>query len=185
MDENLDFISDFNQNDNEFRPNYVPDYQEPFLRYHVDRPEFLFGMDMNNNFWVDQYENDVEPDYPYDRDHRGFNVYGGLYLAPEVKILVGTLREGHISSDKKNHSIYTLLRLDAQSASYGDFRIFGMSRLVLQTQTKVTINSVFKWDLQHQVGGYIQIKTKKNLIIDRIIANETGYYGDNEYKIKI
>ena len=48
-DENLDFISDFNQNDNRSVPNSIPDYEEPFLRYHVDRPEFLFGIDLNNN----------------------------------------------------------------------------------------------------------------------------------------
>ena len=48
-DENGDFISDFNQNSNGERQNFFPDYDEPFLRYGVDRPEFLFGVDMNNN----------------------------------------------------------------------------------------------------------------------------------------
>ena len=43
LDENNDFISDFNQND-----NTRPDYDEPFLRYTVDPPEFLFGIDMDN-----------------------------------------------------------------------------------------------------------------------------------------
>ena len=51
-DENNDFISDFNQNDNLFQRNNFPDYDEPFLRYASDRPEFLFGMDLNNNGWV-------------------------------------------------------------------------------------------------------------------------------------
>ena len=64
-DTNNDFVPDINQNDSRVRANTVPDYDEPFLRFSVDRPEFLFGVDMNNNFWVDQYENDVEPDYPY------------------------------------------------------------------------------------------------------------------------
>ena len=42
-DENNDFISDFNQNDNRrsHRRNEFPDYEEPFLRYNVDRPEFF------------------------------------------------------------------------------------------------------------------------------------------------
>ena len=57
-DQNNDFIPDFNQNDNAVRANRRPDYDEPFLRFDVDRPEFLFGVDMNNNFWVDQFEND-------------------------------------------------------------------------------------------------------------------------------
>ena len=63
-DQNNDFVPDFNQNDNLVKTNIIPDYEEPFLRFGVDRPEFLFGVDMNNNFWVDQYENDEEPDYP-------------------------------------------------------------------------------------------------------------------------
>ena len=40
---------------------------------------------MNNNFWIDQYENDEEPDYPYRRDHRGYNVYGGADLTPQTQ----------------------------------------------------------------------------------------------------
>ena len=63
-DENNDFISDFNQNDNASVPNIVPDYDEPFLRHHVDRPEFLFGIDLNNNGWIDRFEDDELPDYP-------------------------------------------------------------------------------------------------------------------------
>ena len=79
-DLNNDLVPDFNQNDNRVKANNIPDYQEPFLRFQVDRPEFLFGVDMNHNFWVDLYENDTEPDYPYRRDQAGFNVYGGVGL---------------------------------------------------------------------------------------------------------
>ena len=82
-DANNDFIPDINQNDNFARSNVTPDYEEPFLRYGSDRPEFLFGVDMNNNFWVDQYENDELPDYPYRKDHRGYNIYGGADITPE------------------------------------------------------------------------------------------------------
>ena len=62
LDENNDFISDFNQNDNENSPNLIPDYEEPFLRFYTDRPEFLYGMDMNHNGWIDRFENDEEAD---------------------------------------------------------------------------------------------------------------------------
>ena len=75
-DENNDFISDFNQNDNAVITNSIPDYEESFLRHNVDRPEFLFGIDLNNNLWVDRFENDEDPDYPYRKDHEGFNLYG-------------------------------------------------------------------------------------------------------------
>ena len=50
LDENNDFVSDFNQNQNS-----RPAFSEPFLRYAVDPPEFLFGMDMNNNTLIDRF----------------------------------------------------------------------------------------------------------------------------------
>jgi hypothetical protein len=123
-DENNDFVSDFNQNDNLVLSNSIPDYEEAFLRHNVDRPEFLFGIDLNNNIWIDRFENDDEPDYPYKKDHRGFNVYGGVNLLADVKLTVGVLREDLISSDKENRTNYLLLTLDRDIAQWGRIRIF-------------------------------------------------------------
>jgi len=128
-DENNDFIPDLNQNDNFFRTNDVPDYEEAFLRHNVDRPEFLFGIDMNNNIWVDRFENDEEPDYPYAKDHRGFNTYFGYHLTPFVKITAGYLRENLISSEQRNHTSYALFTLDQDTPKFGRFRFFEMVKL--------------------------------------------------------
>lgn len=106
LDENNDDISDFNQNDNS-----QPDYEEPFLKYDVDPPEFLFGTDMNNNTVIDRFENDAEPDYPYRRDHRGYNIYTGIELFPDSRCMVGYLSERLLSSDRKSTSTYALLTL--------------------------------------------------------------------------
>ena len=127
-DENNDFISDFNQNDNRrsSRPNDSPDYEEPFLRFNVDRPEYLFGPDMNNNGWIDRFENDEEPDYPYRRDHRGYNIYGGAHLTPEVKVTVGRIDEGLISDDRDNRTNYLLATLDRDYAGFGRVRVYDM-----------------------------------------------------------
>ena len=129
-DQNNDFIPDFNQNDNAVRANRRPDYDEPFLRFDVDRPEFLFGVDMNNNFWVDQFENDDQPDYPYRKDHRGFNVYAAYDLTPGLQIAGGAMREHLISSDHKNEQYYALVKMDGSSARWGDFKLFEMSKRV-------------------------------------------------------
>ena len=128
-DQNNDFIADFNQNDNAVLSNITPDFDEPFLRFHVDRPEFLFGVDMNNNFWVDQYENDEQPDYPYDRDHRGYNAYLSWDLSPGLRISAGALREGLISSDRENRTSYAVLTFERDSPRWGRFRLFEMSKL--------------------------------------------------------
>jgi len=101
LDENNDFVSDFNQN-----RNNRPDYSEPFLRYQVDPPEFLFGMDMNNNTIIDRFEDDREPDYPYDRDHRGFNLYTGLKINEHMQATVGRLEEDQLSSDRRSRVSY-------------------------------------------------------------------------------
>ena len=129
-DSNNDFVPDFNQNDNKVRGNSIPDYEEPFLRFGVDRPEILIGVDMNHNFWIDQYENDEAPDFPYRRDHEGFNLYAGVDLIPEVKLTAGILREEMISKDKQNHSNYAILTVDADTPAYGHLRSFWMTQWV-------------------------------------------------------
>ncbi len=128
-DENLDFISDFNQNDTEDLPNLVPDYEEPFLRYGTDRPEFLFGVDMNNNIWVDRFENDDEPDFPYGRDLRGYNLYAGLNILPNLRLTVGRTDESLIAGDGENTTNYALLTLQRDYAGLGRLRFFQGFRL--------------------------------------------------------
>ena len=107
LDENNDFVSDFNQNQNS-----RPDYTEPFLRYAVDPPEFLFGMDMNNNTLIDRFEDDRLPDYPYERDHAGYNLYGGLRLTEQIQLTVGQLREELLSRDRSSEVNYGLITAD-------------------------------------------------------------------------
>jgi len=142
-DENNDFISDFNQNDNRRsrRRNEFPDYEEPFLRYNVDRPEYLFGIDMNNNGWVDRFENDEEPDYPYKRDHRGYNIYGGAQITPEVRLIAGRIDERLLSKDRDNETNYLLFTLDRDLPGFGQLRIFD---IVKRTKDNIPEN-LFQW----------------------------------------
>ena len=104
FDENRDFLNDYNQN-----RNFLPDYQEPFLRYRVDRPEFLFGLDMNHNGTADRFENDLLPDYPYKPDHRGFNTYLRLAAGPGLYLSGGHQRMHLILGDGRTRSWYGLL----------------------------------------------------------------------------
>ena len=131
-DENNDFISDFNQNDNRDSPNLIPDYEEPFLRFQVDRPEFLYGVDMNHNGWIDRFENDEEPDYPYRRDQRGYNLYGGAFLGQEARFALGQQRLRQISTGRRDLATYLLLTLD-QRRSWGRLQFFQDLRKVRDT----------------------------------------------------
>ena len=132
-DENNDFISDFNQNDNEDSPNLLPDYEEPFLRYHTDRPEFMYGVDMNHNGWIDRFENDDEADLPYKRDRRGYNVYGGAFLVPDVQMTLGRLKTRQIADRRHNRAWYLLLAMDRDYARWGRLRLFQDVRKVKDT----------------------------------------------------
>ena len=163
-DQNNDFIPDFNQNDNFERINAVPDYEEPFFRFGVDRPEFLFGVDLNHNFWIDQYENDEEPDYPYRKDHRGFNLYGGAHITPGAKLVIGALREELISAHKKNHSTYALLSLEEDLPRYGRIRFFEM----IQRVEDDIPNSLLQWSPNNSLQGGELVKVE-----DPLLARDT------------
>ncbi|MEE2659686.1 MAG: hypothetical protein VX733_14355 [Candidatus Latescibacterota bacterium] len=129
-DENNDFISDFNQNDNSTVTNLIPDYEEPFLRYEVDRPEFLFGIDLNNNDWIDRFEDDDVPDYPYKPDREGRNIFGGLHLRPDVRLTIGRSQEEMISEDRSSNVNYAMLTAERSFPGIGRLRVFEMLKRV-------------------------------------------------------
>jgi hypothetical protein len=118
-DENGDFIYDHNQNTNLF-----PDYEEPFLRFRADRPEFLFGLDLNHNNWIDRFENDELPDYPYKPDHRGYNVYVRGNAGPNFSGTLGYQRLKLMAGDGRARSLYTLWAWTRSLARGGRLRVY-------------------------------------------------------------
>ena len=130
LDENGDFISDFNQNNTPVRPNFTPDYEEQFLRHYVDRPEFVFAIDLNNNGWGERFENDDEPDYPYKRDRRGYNAYLGAWITPELKWMAGQERARRLSTGEKNLTRYALLAYERNFARTGNAMFYNMFKQV-------------------------------------------------------
>jgi len=132
-DENNDFVSDFNQNDNSIIPNSIPDYDEPFLRFSVDRPEFLFGIDLNNNAWIDRFENDNLPDYLYKADRHGYNAFVGANLVPEARLTIGRMDESTFSDKGSNEATYGLFTFDRDLPTIGRVRLFEMLKRVRDT----------------------------------------------------
>ena len=125
LDENNDFVSDFNQN-----RNFQPDYVEPFLRHGVDPPEFLFGMDMNNNTVVDRFEDDELPDYPYKVDRQGFNVNWSIEILPAGRLWLGRADINTISSARNAVSSYAMFIYQKDLPQWGRVRVFDMARWV-------------------------------------------------------
>lgn len=61
--------------DNDRDRNGVADWTEPFLHYHSDPSDFVYGIDFNNNAQPDFRENDDYADYPIRKDQRGFHAF--------------------------------------------------------------------------------------------------------------
>ena len=156
-DENNDFISDFNQNDTENSPNLVPDYEEPFLRFFTDRPEFLYGVDMNHNGTVDRFENDEEPDYPYRRDQAGFNVYGGFFAGPDVRLTLGYLRARQISDRRRNRAAYLLITVEKDHPEWGRLRFFQDTRRVRDSIQ----DDLLQWQQPPNTRGSMRLETDR------------------------
>ena len=152
-DENNDFISDFNQNDNEDSPNLIPDYEEPFLRFYADRPEFLYGIDMNHNGWTDRFENDQEADYPYQRDQEGYNVYVGAFIDPDTRLTVGRMDVRQLSDKRGSQAGYVLFTLDKDSRRWGRLRLFQDIRRVRDD----IADDLLQWQQRANTRGGLQL----------------------------
>ena len=145
LDENNDLITDFNENQ-----NLTPDYDEPFLRHYVDPPDFLFGVDMNNNTIVDRFENDDLADYPYKKGHRGYNVYGGAEVYPGVSVTIGRARAWLLAGSERSEMGYVLLSALRDHPRFGQFELFHMLKSVEDN----IADNVNVWEQRPgQVGG--------------------------------
>ena len=127
FDENRDFLNDHNQN-----RNLQPDYEEPFLRFRSDRPDFLFGPDQNHNGTIDRFENDDLPDYPYKPDHRGYNGYIQASIGPDFRLLLGRQHMELIAGDGRTRSWYGLLAWELKTTG-GLLRFFAQTAKVRDT----------------------------------------------------
>ena len=74
LDADLNGRPDINENN-----NLIPDYYEPFLLYRVNPDAYEWGEDFNNNGQIDERENDLKSDYPYDADRRGFHGFSRIF----------------------------------------------------------------------------------------------------------
>jgi hypothetical protein len=81
---------------------------------------------MNNNGWIDRFENDNEPDYPYRRDHRGYNAYAGANITPEIRAIAGRMDERLLSEDRHNETNYLLATFDRDYPGFGRLRVYDM-----------------------------------------------------------
>lgn len=113
-DKNNDGIPDDDQNS-----NGVPDYAEDFLTYYSDPPSFQAGDDWNNNGIIDEQENDIYPDYPYNPDLDGYHGFAAFAAAKNLTVGVGVLHEIAIARGGFNASNYFKTTYNTSSPRFG------------------------------------------------------------------
>ena len=86
--------------------NQIPDYAEPFFMYGAEPDEFVYGDDFNNNGVVDERENDNKPDYPYDRDQRGYHALLGLEPVNGLDLVLGRYHMRQRAGGGRNEVTY-------------------------------------------------------------------------------
>ncbi len=103
-DEDRDGFRDTDRN-----RNRVADFNEPFLMYWVEPDEYVYGLDRNHNDVPDFREDDLDPDYPYDADQRGYHLFGQADLSRHGSLEVGRYAIEGIEGGGHNRAFYALL----------------------------------------------------------------------------
>ncbi len=120
LDDNVDSIVDSDRNE-----NFVPDWEEAFATYETDPPQFVYGVDFNNNEFPDFRENDDLPDYPYKRDSKGrhylisYTRLGKLGKA----LTLGRYTNNEVAGSGKVTSLYLRYRHEYRKSGVGEFQI--------------------------------------------------------------
>lgn len=100
-DKDRDGIPDDDRNSNGF-----PDYVESFMTYYSDPPSFEAGDDWNNNGVIDEQENDIYPDYPYEPDIKGYHLFTFLDAEKNLSFGIGTIGQTAIQRGGENNINY-------------------------------------------------------------------------------
>jgi len=105
-DADNDGIPDTNRNGNE-----LPDYEEPFLLFDAESPDYVYSRDWNHNGMPDEREDDLEPDLPYQLDQEGAHLFGKLFLPAGLCLTLGRVDAHGIASGGRNEVTYGGLEL--------------------------------------------------------------------------
>ena len=140
LDENVDNVADVDRNE-----NFIVDWEEPFLTYDAEPPEFVYGIDFNNNGVPDFRENDDRPDYPYPRDQRGRHVFLRLNRLGRLgrSISVGHYDTRQIVGGGHSEALYLRYAYDVERK--------GVARLQLHFDVKKVEDDIVDHTFLYQV----------------------------------
>ena len=120
LDENEDSVADLDRNE-----NFIPDWEESFLTFHSEPPEFVYGIDFNNNDMPDFRENDDRPDYPYRRDQKGHHLFLRFDRLSWLgtSLAVGFYDGRQIDGGGESKALYLRYSYERQKVGTGEIKI--------------------------------------------------------------
>ncbi len=113
-DEDQDGLPDTNKN-----YNGVPDYAEPFLMYDAESDDYVYGIDLNNNDVVDEREDDMDPEYPYDLDLGGYHLIGWIEPLDDLRFTLGRLDSRQMAGGRENRVLYGRVSYVMEGVGWG------------------------------------------------------------------
>ncbi|NUN07696.1 MAG: hypothetical protein HUU54_00795 [Ignavibacteriaceae bacterium] len=102
----------------------VPDFAQDFLTYYSDPPSLDYGDDWNNNSVIDEQENDIHPDYPYEPDIDGYHLFTNLELLDGLNVAVGKIYEEAIARGGSNDVNYFKANYFTGTPRFGELRLY-------------------------------------------------------------
>jgi|GEM_PF-2764790 len=174
-DKNNNGVSDYNENRNAY-----PDYEEDFLRYYVDPPQFEAGDDLNNNGIIDALENDDYPDYkigsyPLRKDRKGMAVFAEYTLLPDLKLQLQVVRDNLVSNSFKKARTYNLNALyHTTITGFGKLNLEWRGKMVRDELPDDTIEYSVSYQYGRPQTVYTVISDKlsmRNSLVNSIFLN--------------
>lgn len=102
----------------------IPDFAQDFLTFYADPPSLEFGDDWNNNSVIDEQENDILPDYPYEPDIDGYHVFANLQLLDGWYFGLGKINEEGIARGGVNDVNYLKSSYLTATPKFGSLRLY-------------------------------------------------------------
>ncbi len=110
--------------DDDRNSNGRPDYAENFMTYYSDPPAFEAGDDWNNNGVIDEQENDIYPDYPYEPDIKGYHYFAFLNAVKDFDIGAGIIGQNAIARGGQNNVNYIKSRYKLFAPRFGSLNLY-------------------------------------------------------------
>ncbi|CUS88000.1 hypothetical protein JGI10_01412, partial [Candidatus Kryptonium thompsonii] len=98
--------------------------------YYSDPPTFDYGDDWNNNGIIDEQENDIYPDYPYEPDINGYHAFTKISLTRNWNSQVGFINERAIARGGINRVFYLKTFYTATNPRLGSILLYYVMKRV-------------------------------------------------------